>query len=645
MPNLYIAEKPSLGRAIADVLPKPHKKEDGAIRCANGDVVTWCIGHLLEQAEPDEYDPIYKKWSLDALPILPEQWKLKPRKTASKQLTKIKKLLKEPLDIVHAGDPDREGQLLVDEVIDYCRVSKSKKSSIKRLLINDLNAAAVKKSLNSMQSNSQFIPLSVSALARSRADWLYGMNMSRAYTLLGQKVGYRGVLSVGRVQTPVLGLVVRRDEEIENFIPKDYFTLHALIPYTDAHFNGDIKAKWKPSEACQPWMDADGRVLNQKLVENVAQRIQGKPAIVRKSEQKTTKQNAPLPYSLSALQIDASRRYNLNAQQTLDACQSLYEKHKLITYPRSDCRYLPNGHFKEATQILQSIAKQDGALQTAVSGADTKIRSKAWNDKKVEAHHAIIPTSKVVSQAALSDKEKNVYQLIARQYVLQFYPAAEYSESRLEFDIEGGTFIASGKVLIVPGWKQVTGYNSSGSDDEGALVPPLKVGTELMCREGLIGYKKTEPPAYFTEATLLKAMTGIARFVGDTTLKSILRETDGLGTEATRAGIIDTLIRRNLMQRSGKQIRSTQAGKSLIHALPDNATYPDMTAQWEKQLQDMAERGQAYQPFMQALTSNIVNIIDNVKVAPVPESMKLLSNQDTPPVKKFRKRPRRKKTQ
>ncbi|MCE7628197.1 DNA topoisomerase, partial [Vibrio fluvialis] len=278
MTRLFIAEKPSLGRAIADALPKPHKKDQGFIRCANGDVVTWCIGHLLEQVEPDAYDERYKKWNLSDLPIVPEQWQLRARKSASKQLSVVRKLLKEANHIIHAGDPDREGQLLVDEVIDYCKVAKSKKESMERLLISDLNLPAVMRALTSMRSNRDFIPLSVSALARSRADWLYGMNMSRAYTLLGQKAGYQGVLSVGRVQTPVLGLVVRRDEEIENFMPRDYFTLDALIPYQDANGAFDIRARWKPSDACKPWQDEEGRVLNRKLVENVASRIAGQPA-------------------------------------------------------------------------------------------------------------------------------------------------------------------------------------------------------------------------------------------------------------------------------------------------------------------------------------------------------------------------------
>jgi len=639
MPFLYIAEKPSLGRAIADALPKPHKRENGAIRCANGDIVTWCLGHLLEQVEPDDYDPKYKQWSFDTLPIIPEQWKLKPRKSAAKQLSIIKKLLKEASDIVHAGDPDREGQLLVDEVINYCRVSKSKKSQIKRLLINDLNLSAVKKALNNMPLNSTFIPLSVSALARSRADWLYGMNMSRAYTLLGQKAGYRGVLSVGRVQTPVLGLVVRRDEEIEQFFPKNYFTLLAIIPYSNHDINGDIRAKWKPSKACEPWMDEQGRVLNLKLVENVAQRIKDKPAIVKKSEHKKTKRNPPLPYSLSALQIDASKRFNLSALETLNVCQSLYEKHKLITYPRSDCRYVPKGHFKEANNVLAAISRQERDLQLAVKEANLSLQSKAWNDSKVEAHHAIIPTDKVVMPSGLTSDEKRIYQLIARQYVLQFYPAAEYAESRLEFDIEGGLFIASGRSLVFSGWKVVIGsYHEKEDKEKESFVPQLAEHTQLHCNEGVIDNKKTEPPNYFTEATLLKAMTGISRFVSDQSLKSILRETDGLGTEATRAGIIDILVRRYLLERQGKQIRSKTAGRALIHALPDSATYPDMTAHWERQLQDMADRRQSYRPFIIELNERLHHLIHSVKTQPIPESLSLLSGQELSLPKKTKKR-------
>ncbi|CAH7117699.1 DNA topoisomerase III [Vibrio chagasii] len=635
MSRLIIAEKPSLGRAIAAALPNPQKKDQGFIKCGNGDVVTWCIGHLLEQVEPDAYDDRYKKWNLADLPIVPEQWQLRPRKTSSKQLTVIRKLLKDATQIVHAGDPDREGQLLVDEVIDYCKVSKAKKESMERLLISDLNLPAVKRALSQMRSNRDFIPLSVSALARSRADWLYGMNMTRAYTLLGQKAGYQGVLSVGRVQTPVLGLVVRRDEEVENFIPKDYFTLHALIPYQNNGQSFDIRARWKPSEACKPWQDEEGRVLNRKLVENVAQRIANQPATVTESEQKQSKQAAPLPYSLSALQIDASKRFGMSAQQVLDTCQSLYEKHKLITYPRSDSRYLPKEHYSQRESIVDAIANNAKELQSGAQGADLSLKSKAWNDSKVDAHHAIIPTPKKSSVNGLSANEMKIYQQIARQYLMQFYLPAVFADAKLVFDIAGGVFIAKGRQLINPGWKVLMGKTDTEEKGDGTdTVPPLDKGTVLTCREGVIGDKKTEPPKHFTEATLLQAMTGIARFVANKDLKAILKETDGLGTEATRAGILDTLFKRQLLTRQGKSIHSSPAGRGLIHALPEDSTFPDMTAHWEHQLQGMAERNQAYQPFMQALESKIDGLMGRVKTGEVPESLRHLPKVERPAFKR-----------
>ncbi|EGQ9843754.1 DNA topoisomerase III [Vibrio cholerae] len=641
MTRLFIAEKPSLARAIADALPKPHKKEQGCIRCANGDIVTWCIGHLLEQVEPDAYDERYKKWNMADLPIIPQQWQLRPRKSSSQQLTVVRKLLKEATQIIHAGDPDREGQLLVDEVIDYCKVPKSKKETVQRLLISDLNLSAVKRALQGLRSNREFIPLSVSALARSRADWLYGMNMSRAYTLLGKKAGYQGVLSVGRVQTPVLGLVVRRDEEIEHFIPHDYFTLDALIPYQNGTEHFDIRARWKPSEACLPWQDEEGRIINRKLVDNVASRIANQPASVTESEQDQTKQAAPLPYSLSALQIDAAKRYNFSAQQVLDLCQSLYEKHKLITYPRSDCRYLPKEHLAQAPDVVAAIANNAQEMVTAVNDADLSLRSKAWNDSKVDAHHAIIPTPKKASVNALSGHEMKVYQLIARQYLMQFYPAAIYAEAKLVFNIAGGIFIAKGRQLLSAGWKVLTGQQDE--QEEGVdKVPPLPVGTVLQCREGEIKQRQTEPPRHFTEATLLQAMTGIARFVADKELKKILRETDGLGTEATRAGILDTLFKRGLLQRDNKLIKSTPAGRGLIHALPSEATYPDMTAHWEHQLQAIAEKGQAYQPFMQTLQGRLEQLIEQVQVAPVPVSLQALPAVSKPAFKRTRRAPKSK---
>ncbi len=630
MSRLYIAEKPSLGRAIAAVLPKPHNNQQGYITAGNGDIVTWCIGHLLEQVEPDAYDERYKKWNLADLPILPEQWQLKPRSSASKQLSVIRKLVKTASEIIHAGDPDREGQLLVDEVIDYLKVSATKKRQAKRLLISDLNPPAVKRALSQLRDNSEFVPLSVSALARSRADWVYGMNMSRAYTLLGKQAGYNGVLSVGRVQTPVLGLVVRRDDEIANFTPKPYYELDALIPYQ----NSDIKARWQPSEACLPYQDEDGRILSRPLVENVQRRIQNQPATVIEAERKVTKQSAPLPYSLSALQIDAAKRFQMSAADVLATCQSLYEKHKLITYPRSDCRYLPMDHYHQRETVLSAIANNSSALNAGVSHATPSLKSKAWNDKKVDAHHAIIPTPKQLKTATLSGREEQVYELIARQYLMQFYPAAEYNDAKLKFEIGGGHFLAKGRSLKTPGWKALLGKAQQDDDVIDALVPPLDKGVVLPCREGVILDKMTEPPRHFNEATLLQAMTGIARFVSDKSLKKILRDTDGLGTEATRAGILDTLFKRQLLTRQGKTIRASDAGRGLVYALPDSAVYPDMTAHWEHQLQDIADKRAAYSPFMSVLTEQISQFMVNAQSEGVPQSLYSLPAVERPSYKK-----------
>ncbi|WP_434360838.1 DNA topoisomerase III [Parasalinivibrio latis] len=621
--RLIIAEKPSLARAIAAVLPRPHKQQKGFIETAGGDIVTWCIGHLLEQAEPEAYDEKYKQWRLEDLPIVPDNWILKPRKTAASQLQVVKKLLKDAGLVVHAGDPDREGQLLVDEVIDHARLPQSKKKSVQRLLVNDLNPQAVKKALSKLRSNEEFVPLSVSALARSRADWLYGMNMSRLYTLLGRQAGYNGVLSVGRVQTPVLGLVVARDEEIENFVSKPYYQVDAVIPYQGF----DIRARWQPSEACAKWQDEQGRVLSRPLAENVAQRITGQPATVKESDRKDKKHAPPLPYSLSALQIDAAKRFRMSANDVLSCCQSLYEKHKLITYPRSDCRYLPKGHFGEAKDVSKAVASTDPALSNAVRDADFSLKSRAWNDSKVEAHHAIIPTSKSSSPEKLTRGEQQVYNLIARQYLMQFYPHAVSLEAKLVFEIAGGLFVAKGKMWKSQGWRALMGKDDDEDEALTQKVPPLNVGEVLKCERGEVLDKVTEPPAYFTEATLLQAMTGIARYVKDTSLKSILRETDGLGTEATRAGILELLFKRSFLAREGKSIRSTPSGRGLIHALPDMASTPDMTAHWEHQLQLMAERQGSYKQFMDGLTQRVGEIIQNGVKSGAPQSLRGLPSK------------------
>jgi len=629
--KLYIAEKPSLGRAIADgltsMLNKPHRKQQGYIELANGDVVSWCIGHLLEQAEPDAYNAAYKSWKLEHLPIVPQEWQLKAKSQTRSQLTVLRKLVKQADQIVHAGDPDREGQLLVDEVLSHLKISAHKRKNTQRCLISDLNLPAVKRALTNLRSNQEFVPLSVSALSRSRADWLYGMNMTRAYTLQGQKAGYQGVLSVGRVQTPLLGLVVKRDIEIQNFVSCDFYQVEANLVNAN---NESLLLKWQPSEACKPYQDEEGRILHKPLAENVCQRIHQQAAEITKLEQKDKQQPPPLPFNLSTLQIEAAKAFAMSAQQVLDTCQNLYERHQLITYPRSDSRYLPAEQHSLAPSVIQAIGQNCQPLQEVAGLAQPRLISKAFNDSKVEAHHAIVPSEKSISSAQfekLNQFEKKVYRHIARQYLMQFFPPYQYAETKVEAEIAGGLFKTQAKQPLKIGWKALYGdkTNATSGQQGGAQksqdLPPINLDPSdqlhgkhaWSCNNAKLMEKQTTPPEHFNDATLLAAMTGIARYVTNSEIRKTLKETDGLGTEATRAGIIELLFKRNFLQRSGKQILSTEVGKGLINSLPESAITPDMTALWEQQLNAISQRELNYQGFMQPLNQHLLGLIEQAK--------------------------------
>jgi DNA topoisomerase III len=608
MMRLFIAEKPSLARAIADILPKPHRRGDGFITCGSDQMVTWCVGHLLEQAQPDAYDSRYARWSLADLPIIPEKWQLQPRPSVSKQLNVIKQLLQQADEVVHAGDPDREGQLLVDEVLDYLDLVAEKRHNVRRCLINDLNPQAVERAVERLRYNREFIPLCVSALARARADWLYGINMTRAYTILGRNAGYDGVLSVGRVQTPVLGLVVRRDEEIEDFIAKDFFEVKAhIVTPADERFI----ALWQPSDSCESYQDEEGRLLHRPLAEHVVNRITGQPAIVTSYNDKRESETAPLPFSLSTLQIEAAKRFGLSAQQVLDICQRLYETHKLITYPRSDCRYLPEEHFAGRHSVLNAISIHQADL-LPLDVMDSDRHNRCWDDKKVDAHHAIIPTARA-SKVNLTTDEGRVYRLVVQQYLMQFCPDAQFRKCVIELNIAGGKFVAKARFLAEAGWRTLLGSKERDEENEGAPLPVVEKGAELLCERGEVVERQTQPPRPFTDASLLSAMTGIARFVQDKELKKVLRATDGLGTEATRAGIIELLFKRIFLFKKGRYIHASPTGRALIHALPDIAARPDMTAHWESTLTQISEKNCRYQDFMQPLVATLQDLIGQAK--------------------------------
>ncbi|WLD56750.1 DNA topoisomerase III [Salinispirillum sp. LH 10-3-1] len=648
--RLFIAEKPSLARAIADALPGTGKKEAGCIRFANGDVVSWCIGHLLEQADPDAYDPAFKQWRHDDLPIVPQQWRLVPRKQVGSQLSVLRKLVKEADQLVHAGDPDREGQLLVDEVLAFLKVPAAKKATTQRLLIADLNRAAVERSLRQLKPNADFQALSTSALARARADWLYGINLTRAMTLQGKVAGYQGVLSIGRVQTPVLGLVVERDDSIEAFVSQSYYD---VIAWLETEQGESFSAKWIPSDACERWLDEQGRNLSYALAQNVVQRVSFQPARVTRLERKAINQPAPLPHSLSSLQMEANRAFGMSAQQVLDTAQSLYETHKAITYPRSDSRHLPVEHFAEAAAVTKAIETSLSNLNHS-GFSDTggrlnlKQKSKAWNDAKVGAHHAIIPTQRHLTR--LNPNELKVYGLICRSYLAQFMPVWKKIDTQLDVTIAGGLFRASQTDTQDLGWKAL--FPSARRSEDAPVAQPLPIlnggltdGQPLQSLQAECLEKHTTPPKPFTEATLLAAMTGISRFVSDASLKSILKETDGLGTEATRAGIIELLFKRGFLQRQGKNIHGTAAGRALIHALPARITQPDLTARWESVLGDIADRKARYEDLMQPLEQGLTELCNQLRTV-VPKGLaglgkrpgKSFGNKRTPRARSVRKK-------
>ena len=586
MSRLFIAEKPSMGRAIAQGLEALGNKSQSADGCIHlgSDTVTWLFGHILEQYSPDEYDEKYKRWHIEDLPIVPSVWKLKVKPDAKKQYKIVSALAKEADEIVHAGDPDREGQLLVDELLAHIGVLKTK--PVKRILLNALDVKSVQEALRHIRPNDEFVGLRNSALARSRADWLIGMNLSRIYTILARSAGYDSVVNVGRVKTPTMGLVVRREIEIRTFKPVTFFTPQVEF----RHANGSFRAKWKAQE--QDGVDEEGRILKKDLAEEILTASSVPPAKIESVEQKKGTSPQRLPYSLSALQIDAGKIFGYSPQEVLDTQQALYEK-KLTSYPRSDCDYLPDNQFGDAAAILKNLAAADSSLERFIEKADLSIKSRAWNDKKVSAHHAIVPTTVETKLSDLSEKEKNLYMLIAKSYIAQFYPAQEFLSTKVELSAGGEMFTASGKVILQQGWKSL--YQNDVKKDEEEReeqqsLPDMQQGDSVEFAGGKIVEGVTKPPARFTPATLLKAMKEIHKYVHDKELAASLKECSGIGTEATRAGMIDELEKRGFIKKAGKNFVPTEIASSMCRILPESLIYPDLTARWEDALDKIGKK-------------------------------------------------------
>ncbi|MCQ4347415.1 DNA topoisomerase III [Pseudomonas stutzeri] len=581
--RLFLCEKPSQAKDIAKALGASRRGEGCWL--GSGVAVTWCIGHLLETAPPDAYDARYKRWNLADLPIVPEKWKMLVKSKTASQFKAVKRLLGECAELVIATDADREGEMIARELVEHCRY----RGPIQRLWLSALDDASIRKALRALKPGSETFHLYHAALGRSRADWLIGMNMSRLFTLLGRQSGYQGVLSVGRVQTPTLRLVVDRDRSIAAFVPVPYWAIEVRLLAEGIPFT----AQWRaPEDTC----DEQGRCLRPELAREAAEAMRraGRARLVGLNTERI-REAPPLPFDLGTLQELCSKKLGLGAQETLDIAQALYETHKVVTYPRSDCGYLPLSQHAEAPAILAALAAADPALAALQPHLDARRRSRAWNDGKVGAHHGIIPTAAAQASARLAGKPRAVFELIRARYLAQFLANHEYERTQADFDCAGQALRALGKRIVEPGWRralpEALAPARGRQAPEPQVLPALAEGQDCAVDEVTLKDLHTQPPKPYTEGDLIKAMKNVARLVDDPRLKQKLKDTTGIGTEATRAGIIQGLLERGYLSKQGKALAATPAAFALIDAVPRPIADPGTTAIWEQAL-DMVQSGE-----------------------------------------------------
>lgn len=604
--KLYIAEKPSVARAIAQAIGTLDTKQKGQIVCENDTVVTWCFGHMYHLAEPDDYTgkdvPVSSKtgkklWRWEELPILPVEWKYKATDSCKEQLHVIKDLLKKAETVVNAGDPDREGQLLVDEVLEEAKY----KGEVLRYWANAVDDKSVKKAIADLKPNVNYKGLADSARARGRADWLVGMNLSRAFTLAN-----RSLITVGRVQTPTLKLVYDRDQKIRNFKPIDYFLLTANFE-TNGN-GGSYKGRYIPDES-QVGFDEEGRLIDKNVAATILSGVKNHEGVIEQLKSENKKANQPLGLNLADLTALASAKLGFSAKEVLELAQSLYEN-KYTSYPRTDSQYLPLSQFDDGQSVLENIELVYPSLSEAAKKADTTIKSRIWNDEKTTAHHAIIPVAG--STTMIQGDEAKLYDLIARCYIAQFYPAHEYTASELITAVENHKFMTKAKTIVKNGWRDVYSTEEESEEAEASL-PTVAQGDKVICTESEATPKKTKAPAKFTEGTLIKAMENVFKFVDDDEFKKELKDGDGIGTSATRAGIIEELKKRNYIQASGKYIESTDKAAQLLSIVPEVVQSAIMTAKQERELKAIAENGASFNDLISKCCNFICSEVENAR--------------------------------
>ena len=576
--KLFLCEKPSQGRDIARVLGAT-KKGDGCLT-GSGIIVTWAFGHLMEMAQPEYYDVKYKKWTLTDLPVIPPKWQLRVKPEGKKQFTLIRKLLKNASEVVIATDADREGEMIAREILEECQF----RGPLSRLWLSALDDASIRKGLSAIRPGESTESLYQAGLGRARADWLTGMNLTRLFTLKGRRPGDKGVYSVGRVQTPTLRLIVDRDREITHFVSRDYWTLRVKL-MAGGGGNTLFHADWLAPEAL---CDEEGRCVRDGAAQQAAREIrQAAKARVDNTETKRVKTPAPLPFDLGTLQQSCSEKWGMGAQQVLDIAQSLYETHKVTTYPRTDSGYLPLSQLVDAPQVLKAVLMSQPAFSTVLVACNTGQKSRAWNDSKITAHHGIIPTAKPVESGKMSADERRVYELICRHYIAQFLAIHEADSTVINLSCGNHHLVARGQVVVVPGWKAAF-VDAERLDSEISTLPSLAEGALCQVSDTLVTLRKTQPPEHYTEGTLIAAMKNAAKFVTDEKLKQRLKESAGLGTEATRAGIIETLLARGYIRKQKRHLVATDSARLLMAMLPEMVKDPGMTALWEQALDEIA---------------------------------------------------------
>ncbi|CCY85151.1 dNA topoisomerase [Clostridium sp. CAG:149] len=618
MKSLVIAEKPSVGKDIARVLGC-RKSADG---CLEGDkyIVTWAFGHLVELAAPEEYDKKYKDWNMADLPMMPEPFKLEVIGKTAKQFGVVKRQLfrNDVKDIVIATDAGREGELVARFIL----MKAGCRKPLKRLWISSVTDRAIKEGFSRLRDGREYNHLRDAAMCRAEADWLVGLNATRALTCK-----YNAQLSCGRVQTPTLAIIAKREEEIRNFRPKAYWGLTARTS--------------KPALTLT-WQDKKSggmRSFDRDRMEGLQKSLRDQQVRITKVKKTPKKTMAPLLYDLTELQRDANKRFGYSAKETLNIMQRLYENHKVLTYPRTDSRYLSSD---VADTIHDRLAACGTGPYRKLAG---KLSKNVWtkkasfiNDGKVTDHHAIIPTEQFVQLQNMTSEERKIYDLVVRRFLAVLYPAAEYDETVITAEIGGEIFTARGKVMRTPGWREVyesadeSGLSGTGGyldeedgdeDGEGPQNERVKAQTFPDLREGdvtgpagiSLTEGKTKPPAPFNEATLLSAMENPVRYMesGDRAMAKTLGETGGLGTVATRADIIEKLFSGFMLEKKGKDICLTSKAKQLLRLVPEDLRKPELTAQWEMRLSKIAEGEMKRDAFMEDIRTYTKDIVEEIK--------------------------------